>query len=284
VVLPEGFQFSQANLQDFVTCARRFQLRYLMALQWPAAETEPIEAQERRVMLGQAFHRLVQQWTLGLPEERLARHATDPELQRWWQALLTYRPIATFGADDKGAVVRTEYGLVGRVGGYRLVAHYDALITHPSGRATILDWKTSTKRPQDQQLRERLQSRVYPYLLVQAGHALTGGAPISPEQVEMVYWFPEFPHAPARLPYSPSAYETDSVTLTDLVERISRMGEDDYLLTDDERACRFCAFRSYCGRGERAGAVEEAPAEWELQEIAGEDFDLDFDQISEIAF
>ncbi len=285
MTLPDGFRFSQAGLQDFVTCARRFQLRYLMALQWPAAEVEPIEAQERRMALGQAFHRLVQQWTVGIPQERLARQATDADLQRWWQAVVTYDPVATFGGADTDAVVRSEYGLLGGVAGYRLVAQYDLLIVQPGGQATILDWKTSTKRPTDQQLRERLQSRIYPYLLAQVGHALNGGRAIHPEQIEMVYWFPEFPHAPVRLPYSLSRYEVDERYLTDLVASIARMGEDEFLLTDDERACRFCVFRSYCGRGERAGALDEAPADWELQdEGVAEELDLDFDQIGEIAF
>jgi hypothetical protein len=282
--LPEAFQFSQANLQDFVACARRFQLRYLMGLRWPAAETEPIEAQERRMELGQAFHRLVQQWALGLPESQLARYATDPDLQQWWQNALTYRPIASFGGEEPGAMVRTEYGLLGRIAGYRLVAHYDVLITLPSGSATILDWKTSSKRPQEPQLRERLQSRVYPFLLVQAGRTLNGGEPFLPAQVEMVYWFPEHPHAPARLSYSATHYEADGQYLARLVEQISQMGDEEFALTDDEWECRFCVYRSYCGRGERAGAVEEMPSAWELVEDAEDDLDLDFDQIAEVAF
>ena len=39
--LPDDFHFSQGSLQDYVDCQRRFQLRYLMKLAWPAVDAEP---------------------------------------------------------------------------------------------------------------------------------------------------------------------------------------------------------------------------------------------------
>ncbi|MCZ7553427.1 MAG: PD-(D/E)XK nuclease family protein [Anaerolineales bacterium] len=39
--LPEGFHFSQTNLQDYRECPRRFKLRYMLGLAWPAIESEP---------------------------------------------------------------------------------------------------------------------------------------------------------------------------------------------------------------------------------------------------
>ena len=39
--LPADFHFSQGSLQDYVDCPRRFQLRYMMKLAWPAVEAEP---------------------------------------------------------------------------------------------------------------------------------------------------------------------------------------------------------------------------------------------------
>mgnify|MGYP007064289961 CR=1 FL=1 len=38
--LPVDFQFSQNNLQDYLDCARRFELRALRRLAWPAAQSE----------------------------------------------------------------------------------------------------------------------------------------------------------------------------------------------------------------------------------------------------
>ena len=59
--LPVGFMFSQGSLQDYTDCARRFRLRYLDRLAWPAAVAEPADEYELQAAEGAAFHRLVHQ-------------------------------------------------------------------------------------------------------------------------------------------------------------------------------------------------------------------------------
>jgi hypothetical protein len=49
-LLPLDFQFSQGSLQDYVDCRRRFQLRYLDQLAWPAVEAEPLLEHEQRYL------------------------------------------------------------------------------------------------------------------------------------------------------------------------------------------------------------------------------------------
>ena len=66
--LPEDFQFSQRSLQDYTDCQRRFQLRYLEQLAWPAVESEPLSDHERQMQAGAAFHRLVQRFLVGIPD------------------------------------------------------------------------------------------------------------------------------------------------------------------------------------------------------------------------
>ncbi len=61
LVLPDDFQFSQASLNDFAQCRRRFQLRYLQKVNWPALETEPALENEQRMQRGARFHRMVRQ-------------------------------------------------------------------------------------------------------------------------------------------------------------------------------------------------------------------------------
>ncbi len=82
--LPAPFSFSQSSLQDYSDCARRFQLRYIDQLHWPAVESEPVVENERRMLEGQIFHRMVQQHLLGVPKEKLERMANSSNLQRWW--------------------------------------------------------------------------------------------------------------------------------------------------------------------------------------------------------
>jgi len=281
--LPTGFRFSQASLQDYVDCPRRFQLRYLAALKWPAVEAEPIERNEQRMALGEAFHRMVQQWFLGLSEEAISRAASDPDLLRWWQSFLAYHPVSSFCGDAEDTTIRSEYALDGEVVGHRLVAKYDVLGVSGAGKVTILDWKTSMKRTPDDALHARLQTRVYPFLAVQAGTYLNRGKAINPDDVELVYWFPESPLAPARMRYSVAQYEADGDYLADLIKRIAVSGDSDFWMTQDRDRCRFCVYRSYCERGTSAGRLDALAAEWQLDETAG-DIDIDFEQIAEIAF
>jgi hypothetical protein len=276
MTLPIDFQFSQASLQDYVDCPRRFQLRCVLRLAWPALEAEPALENERYLQQGAAFHRLVHQHALGLPPDQLSRTVTDEDLRRWWHNYLAAPPA------DLPASRYPEIVLSAPLGGHRLVARYDLVAVDAGRRATIVDWKTSRQRPRQAWLAGRLQTRVYPYLLVRAGVHLNAGRSLQPEQVEMVYWFADFPANPARFAYDAAQYEADGVYLAALSEEIARLGDDDFPLTPQERRCRYCAYRSLCQRGISAGAFDEMEDESE----PGDDFDLalDFEQIAEIEY
>jgi hypothetical protein len=75
---------SQSSLQDYMDCARRFKLRYLDRLSYPAVETEPALENEKHLQEGEYFHRLVQQHLIGIPADQVAKLANRPNLQRWW--------------------------------------------------------------------------------------------------------------------------------------------------------------------------------------------------------
>lgn len=275
-----GFQFSQASLQDFADCPLRFYLRYVRQVAWPAIESEPVERAEQRMLLGQAFHQMVQQHLMGVPEERITALIREPELATWWNNYRAYRPADLPGS--AGAARYPELALSAPLGAHRLVAKYDLLLVQPGARAVILDWKTAQRRTSAFTLKNRLQTRVYRYLLVRAGAHLNGGTPFAPEQVEMLYWFAEFPDSPERLPYTAAQFEADDAYLTGLVARIAGLAEADFTLTADEAACRYCLYRSYCDRGIRAGDFDAAPAETDPDLDLLPDFD--FEQIAEIAF
>lgn len=277
--LPPHFQFSQSSLQDFVDCPRRFELKYIQELAWPAIKAQPILEHEQLMRLGSRFHQLVHQHLSGVPVERLTQTIEQPNLTRWWHNFLDHAP-------DLGEwQIRSETALSAPLGGRRLIAKYDVLALKPGNKALIIDWKTSRKKTPRKWLRERLQTSVYPYILVQAGAKLNGGEAIQPEQIEMMYWFPEAPSEPERFAYNSQQYASDSERLTALAEQIialSENGKNQFRLTADERRCRFCVYRSLCARGEKAGDLND------MEDIfaPGEDaaFELDFEQIGEVEY
>ena len=279
MTLPADFQFSQGSLQDYVDCPRRFQLRYIQRLAWPAVETEPALENERHLQQGAAFHRLVHQHVLGLSPEHLSSTITDEDLSRWWHNYLESAPA------DLAKLRYPEVILSAPLSGHRLVAKYDLIAVDTGQRVVIVDWKTSHKRPRRKWLAERLQTRVYPYLLVRAGSHLNEDRPFQPEQVEMVYWFANFPEDPERFAYDAAQYDEDGAHLASLIAEIkghSQLGDEGFPLTTQEQRCRYCLYRSLCQRGVRAGALTEAEDELEW----GDDLEiaLDFEQIAEIEY
>ena len=264
--------FSQSSLQDYVDCARRFQLRYLERLSYPAVEMEPALENEKHLQEGEYFHRLVQQYLIGNPGDQIGKLASSSDLQRWWGNFLQ-----DFGSLEDFGSLYPEITLSAPLGNFRLLAKYD-LIAVNEGQAIIYDWKTYRKRPRKEWLFARMQTRVYRALLVNAGAHLNNGQPFAPEQIEMIYWFAEFPNEPARFTYTSAQYKRDWDTFTKLVGEITSVSS--YPLTDDREKCAYCTYRSYCERGIRAGDVDQAEAEMEAEEL----FDVNFEQIGEIAF
>jgi CRISPR/Cas system-associated exonuclease Cas4 (RecB family) len=277
--LPSGFSYSQSSLQDYSDCPRRFQLRYIEQVQWPAVETEPVLENERRQQEGQLFHRMVQQHLIGLPAEKLARLANTPDLSRWWDNYLGYNFALS------GLAQRIELTLAAPVGKYRLVAKYDLVAIKPGERVFIYDWKTYHKRPRDEWMAARMQTRVYRAMLVQAGAYLNCGNPFHPEQIEMIYWYADYPSEPAHFPSNAAQHKRDWDTLIDLINEIGNHRH--FPLTEDEKKCAYCPYRSYCNRGEKAGMMDDmadmvAPIPARETELTGNE--INFEQIAEIEF
>jgi len=274
MALPDTFQFSQANLQDYVDCQRRFQLRYVLMQPWPALITEPALDAERHMQRGADLHHLAHQHTLGLDAGRLEATIHDEVLARWWHAYLAYPP-----RDLPETLRRAELRVAAPLAGYRLVATYDLLAAEPGERLVVVDWKAVLNRPSRATLARRLQTRVYRCLAVTAGVAFNGGQPPRPEQVEMIYWFAEFGGAIERFPYDAEQHTADSDYLFGLITEITAHSEPIWPLTSDERRCRFCNYRSLCERGVTAAFLTEVEDDLEPAEVT-----IDLEQIAELAF
>jgi hypothetical protein len=104
----------------------------------------------------------------------------------------------------------------------------------------------------------------------------------------MVYWFADFPNEPARFAYKADQFKRDWDALTRIAEEISNASTapgstsltTNFPKTDEVSKCSYCPYRSYCNRGVRAGDAADAELETEAEEL----FDINFEQIGEIAF
>ncbi len=246
--LPPVFQFSATSLQDFLDCPRRFQLRYLWEQEWPAPVAEPLGDLERADSLGRRFHLLLERHWLGLPVER---ERIDPALLPWWEAFLAHPPALP------GAVRRPEVHTSALVHGQRAVGTFDLLAYDPGGPVAIVDWKTMRRRPSRRWLEHRMQTLVYPLLLVDSAERLLGYA-LKPGDVRLVYWFAAAPAAVEVFEYSESTYQNGQRALASLLDRLLNMPESgEWPLTEDMRLCQWCQYRSLCDRGRVAGNLDD---------------------------
>jgi CRISPR/Cas system-associated exonuclease Cas4 (RecB family) len=273
--LPTGFAFSQASLQDYADCPRRFQLRYVHGVRWPTARDASIVEWELGVQRGIDLHRLAHQHTVGIPAAVLAETSEAENVRGWWQAYLASPP-----RDLPVEVRRSEVRLTMPLGAYRLAARYDLLAIEPGKRAVIVDWKTTEKRSRRDWLESRMQTLIYRYVLVKAGMAMNGGEPVAPDQVELVYWFAAFPRQVERFPYDDDQHRRAGEHIRTTVAEIVATDLAEWPLTSEQYRCTYCGYRTLCDRREMAGG-----GEGEVEAEAEQDpFDVDMEQIAEIEF
>ena len=273
--IPPDFHFSQANLRDYLACPRRFQLRYLERLAWPAIEAEPFIEREQHLKRGALFHRLVEQKLKGIPEDALTALAIENDLADWWSAFLAFETVLPEGKR------LPEWTITLPLGPYKLIAKYDLLVPTADGNCHIYDWKTSTFRTRADVLRNDIQTCLYLMMAAEAGDSLYGSVAIPPERLSMCYWFAAFPREPEMIDYTATLFQRDRADILELVDRIANAPAESFVLTADERQCRYCVYRSYCERGVGAGQADGLADEL-IPDSDPEAFD--FDQAAEVAF
>jgi CRISPR/Cas system-associated exonuclease Cas4 (RecB family) len=274
--VPETFQFSQNNLQDYIECPRRFQLRHLLKQKWPGLQSEPVMEQEYRMQQGQLFHQMVFQHQSSIPQTALVPSPANPDLCRWWDHYLMHPPR------DLPFLRLPEFSLSAPFAGYRMIAKYDLLAVDAGKRIVIIDWKTSRKRPPRHVLEQKMQTRLYRMLAVLAGCRVNSGLEVIPEQVQMIYWFAEEPDRPEYFPYDTDQFEADRREVSRLIGQITSTMESVWYSTVKDRSCQFCNYRSLCCRGVRAGNYDEMEDEGEedLSDLSS----FRFDQAGDLPF
>lgn len=269
----DDFIFSQSSLQNYVDCPRRFQLKYLDQVRYPAPEVDDMLSFEQRMMQGKRFHHLVHQHLLGISPDILQARIHDPDVARWFTAYLQS------GTDNLPPTYYPEQTLTVNIGDYALLAKFDLIAI--GKRAVIVDWKTSRKLPRRDWLAHKLQTIVYRYVLARGGNRLNAGTAIAPEAIDMRYWFADHDGQTIDFTYDDAQFQADEAYLLGLMQAIDRSTE--FPKTDDERLCLFCSYRSLCERGTSAGTLEA----WDGLDYDADDltaFEIDIDQIAEIEF
>ncbi len=271
------FRFSAQSLQDYEDCQRRFMLRYIQKLDWPAEESSPYLEYELFRQKGNLFHQCVNQYFHHLDPRLIEKQIDYADVLSWWKNFLSFIKTQSFTFSVAETLFQTH------LAGYPVVAKYDLLVSQQDGTYIIYDWKTtaSERKPKREIYTKKLQTILYPYILSQCSFGLAKQENIDPASITLTYWFPQFPEQPESFPYSSVQLAQDRSTLEHLIREIVSQPIDDFPLTDDEKRCRFCIYRSYCGRGEKAGSMYNEDSDLEY---SSDNLDLDIENVEEIRY
>lgn len=271
------FDYSQNKLHDYLECPRRYELRYLLQRIWPAVHSEPVLALEEQMNNGKIFHLMAQQFFSGINPNEIQLQVESEKILTWWNAFLP------FAEAYKQLSCQPEVYISSKINQTSFVGVFDLLVYTPNGKITIVDWKTNQIKPPRRNLEQHVQTRLYPLLLTSGGKQWNNGHEVQPDQIEMIYWFANFPDEPESFPYSEQSYQSDLFFILDLVDRIEKTGPGEFLLTENQTKCKFCNYRSLCGRGSTPGLYTELETE-DLEYLYEEIEEIDMNQIGEIAF
>jgi RecB family exonuclease len=303
-MVPENFTFSQSSLQAHRDCPRRFWLAYVEQLPWPAVEAAPVQEHEQLMRLGERFHRLVERSEISLadpagagtgmdPELVAVQAQADPDLAAWYAAYRRQRPadLPTEAVEiERLLSVTLQVDGAGGSQAVRLAAQYDLIAAEKDGRVIVVDWKTGKRMPTRAVLHTRMQTLVYPFVLVEASTALPWG-PVRPEQVEMRYWFTVAPGSPMTFTYDGAQHDRAREALRrQLAAILAGETQEDFPKVEDTPAnrkqfCNFCVYRSRCDRGSAAGDVGELldPSDYFSGDVAGS-LEFTMAEVEELAF
>lgn len=270
-----SFIFSANSLQDYLDCPRRFELKYILKQAWPALSSEPALQFEHHIALGNQFHQYVNQFISGVPLDPLLESIQDSDLQAWFRNFLDFYQRVP-------AVQKfSEFRLLTSLQQQPLIAVCDLIVISPEGDLSIYDWKTMQRIPKKEELAHRIQTLLYPFIVLQtASHFLTERFS-TPEKIRLHYvYVAHTQDNVVEFPYSAEQHRQNQQYLENLIAEILNLQPGSFPCTPNERACAFCAYRSLCERGKLAGNFAESPQD----DLAAFYQEMDFDAQDEMVF
>jgi CRISPR/Cas system-associated exonuclease Cas4 (RecB family) len=275
--LIQPIHFNQSNLQDYVDCPRRFQYKILDNLAWPAQVSDLPLRYEKLIQDGIRFHSICHQYFSGIDPNLIESTLNDTHLIEMWNNFLP------FGKSLSSQTLYSELLLSMPYQDHKLLAKFDLLVQISSDQIMIIDWKTSRQKPSRKILDAKIQTYLYPFILNSVGSNLLMNLVIEPNQIKMKYWFPSVDSHQEIFSYSNDHHSDFTEKLSSIIEEITTLIVSDkpFPMTDNLTTCNFCAYRSLCNRGIKAGDFELLSI-LEHEDLSNIQFDLE--NILEIEF
>jgi len=271
----KNFRFSAKNLQDYLDCPRRFELRYLLKQEWPSEVTQPVQEVEKRIWLGNQFHSLVNRFLNGVPEDKIQDYIFDSELKVWFSVFLE------FYRQSLNQRFLSEVSLFLPYKGFFMAAVVDYLSLRENGELLIYDWKTSSFPPKENYFADSVQTILYPFIVYECRKTLFPNHDLNTEDLSMNYWFPAFPEKSFRFPYSNQIHQQNQERLSNFISEIVETCPGEFQKTDQVKRCKYCEYRSLCERGVSAGNIYDEKEALDVESLIQ---NITFESTEEISY
>ena len=236
-------------------------MRYITPIHWPAEKNSQQLSIERLVRDGALFHRLAEQFFLGISSEHIERQIdslVDSSVFRYWNNFLAFAQ-SKFDLRDINQKFKPEYSILFQLAGFNLEAKVDLLHFNAMDNTfKIFDWKTTRVQYEN----DTLQTKIY--LLALAEHADKSNAP-NQDPLSIEYWFAESPKELLRITKTREELKPIKGQITDQMNQIRL--DTNFFPINDAAKCGRCPFRTYCQTGLHA-AVYDPDADFD-NEIDG---------------
>lgn len=246
-----NFRFSQTSLNSYAYCPRQFHLRYITPIHWPAEKNSPQLLIEQLAREGALFHRLAEQYFLGISPELIERQIdplVDSSVFRNWKNFLFFAQ-SRFKLGDSNQKFLPENSLFFSLAGYNLEAKVDLLhINLVDNTYEIFDWKTTRIQP----VGDTIQTKIYLLALADLANKKNNSNrfPFS-----ITYWFVESPKELIRITKSRDELE---IFQNQIIDQISQINFDtNFLPVNDGSKCGRCPFRTFCQTGLHASVLDQ---------------------------
>lgn len=248
-------QISQSQIQSFQECHWQYFLAHVQKLAWPTPVTPAFQKNAENLRLGKAFHLYVHRTIQGILPT--VHTAPEPAIAKWIENFIAFNPL------PENAVIYSEKEVTMLSDDFIWLGEFDALAIQEN-QLTIFDWKTSAKPGNEKTLRASPQTRLYLYLLFENRFRFAANKELMAENLEILYWYPNFPTAPVRIQYSHEQALADEAYLRHTANSMRSDKPEDYPQTTDENKCARCRFQTFCHRGTDLQDVDtdEMDSDW----------------------
>lgn len=246
----KNFKFSQNSINTYKSCPLKFKYKYIDKINWKYDDIEHREYYES-LKSGTDFHLLCERYFSNIPLG--INENTNKDFIKWIEKVKSKVEI------KKEHKYLTEYEVRLNLNGDTIQAKYDLIIIKEDS-IEIWDWKTESRKLNNKNMENKLQTIVYMFLAKEVVTELMDKN-ISCDNITMNYYQTQFNDEPILIKYNNEKHKLNKDKITSYIKTIknTKFTNNDkgceYEVSRNKNHCKYCEFNKLCN-GEEISNVD----------------------------